>query len=40
VYPEGILYTQVTKADVAAIIDDHLLGDKPVERLIAPADVW
>ncbi len=33
VYPEGILYGKVTKEDVAAIIDEHLLGDKPVERL-------
>ncbi len=40
VYPEGVLYTKVSKEDVAAIIDEHLLGDKPVERLIAPADVW
>jgi (2Fe-2S) ferredoxin len=40
VYPEGILYAKVSKEDVAVIIDDHLLGDKPVERLIAPADVW
>jgi (2Fe-2S) ferredoxin len=40
VYPEGILYGPVAKADVSAIIDEHLLGDAPVERLKAPADVW
>jgi len=40
VYPEGILYGNVTKADVAEIFDEHLLGDKPVERLKAPAEVW
>ena len=40
VYPEGILYSNVTKADVAEIFDEHLLGDKPVERLRAPAEVW
>lgn len=40
VYPEGILYNNVKKEDVAEIFKDHLLGDKPVERLIAPAEVW
>jgi (2Fe-2S) ferredoxin len=40
VYPEGVMYGKVTKADVAAIIDEHLLGDQPVERLKVPGDVW
>ncbi len=40
VYPEGILYGKVTKGDVAAIIDEHLLGDAPVERLRVSAEVW
>lgn len=40
VYPEGVMYGKVGKADVAAIIDEHLLGDKPVERLKVPGDVW
>ncbi len=40
VYPEGVLYTGVAKEDVAAIIDDHLLGDNVVERLVAPKEVW
>lgn len=40
VYPEGVFYTAVTKEDVAAIFDEHLLGDRPVERLRAPADMW
>lgn len=40
VYPEGVMYGQVGKADVAAIIDEHLLGGKPVERLKMPEDVW
>jgi (2Fe-2S) ferredoxin/predicted nucleic acid-binding Zn ribbon protein len=40
VYPEGVLYGAVTKADVATIFDQHLLGGEPVERLKAPADVW
>ena len=40
VYPEGVMYSNVTKADVAAIFDEHLLGGKVVERLKAPADIW
>jgi Ferredoxin len=40
VYPEGVMYGKVGKADVAAIIDEHLLGDQPVERLKVPGDVW
>lgn len=40
VYPDGILYQQVTPADVAEIIDHHLLGGEPVERLRAPAEAW
>ena len=40
VYPEGILYTNVTKDDVTAIFEEHLLGGKPVERLMAPAAAW
>lgn len=40
VYPEGVLYAKVTKQDVATIIEEHLLGDKPVEALKAPEEVW
>ena len=40
VYPEGIMYAHVTPGDVEEIIDKHLLGDEPVERLKAPAEVW
>jgi len=40
VYPEGVLYRGVTKGDVAAIFDEHLIGGTPVERLRAPAEVW
>ncbi len=40
VYPEGVMYCNVTKEDVSAIFDEHLLGGKVVERLVAPADVW
>jgi len=40
VYPEGIMYKEVKTSDVKLIIDEHLLGDQPVEKLQAPADVW
>lgn len=40
VYPEGVMYGSVTPADVTAIIDEHLLGNTPVERLKVPADIW
>ena len=40
VYPEGILYSRVRAEDVDAIIDEHLMHDQLVERLLAPADVW
>jgi (2Fe-2S) ferredoxin len=40
VYPEGIMYGNVTKADVGEIFDEHLLGGKVVERLKAPSDIW
>lgn len=40
VYPEGIMYVGVQAVDVVEIFDDHLLGGRPVGRLMAPADVW
>ena len=33
VYPEGTWYTYVDEFDVDEIIDSHLLGGEPVERL-------
>jgi (2Fe-2S) ferredoxin len=33
VYPEGVWYTYVDQSDVDEIIESHLFGDKPVERL-------
>jgi len=33
VYPEGTWYRYSTKADIDAIIDEHLLQGRPVERL-------
>ena len=40
VYPEGVMYTGVKPEDVGVIIDEHLMFDQPVERLLAPPDIW
>ncbi len=34
VYPEGVYYGAVTPADVSEIVQEHLLNNRPVERLI------
>jgi (2Fe-2S) ferredoxin len=36
VYPEQVWYGGVTVADVAEIVDSHLLGGRYVERLMIP----
>lgn len=33
IYPDGVWYAQVTAADVAEIVEQHLLGGRVVERL-------
>jgi (2Fe-2S) ferredoxin len=33
VYPEQVWYGHVTPEDVLEIVEEHLLGDRPVERL-------
>lgn len=33
VYPEGVWYTYIDEYDVDEIIDSHLVGGKPVDRL-------
>jgi len=33
VYPEGTWYTYVDTSDIDEIIDSHLVGGKPVDRL-------
>jgi (2Fe-2S) ferredoxin len=33
VYPEGVWYGRVKPEDVTEIIDEHLVGGRPVERL-------
>jgi (2Fe-2S) ferredoxin len=37
VYPEGIWYGGVSVEDVDEIIDMHIIGGEPVERLVLPA---
>jgi (2Fe-2S) ferredoxin len=34
VYPDAVWYGGVTEADVDEIIESHILGNKPVKRLI------
>jgi len=38
VYPEAIWYGKVTPDDVDEIIESHIVGGRPVERLIIPDD--
>lgn len=33
VYPEGVFYGGVTPEDVPEIVSEHLIHDRPVERL-------
>ena len=33
IYPEGIWYGRVTREDVEEIVERHLVGGEPVERL-------
>jgi (2Fe-2S) ferredoxin len=33
VYPEGVYYGKVTLADVNEIVEEHLVNNRPVERL-------
>jgi (2Fe-2S) ferredoxin len=34
VYPEGVWYAGVTPADVPEIVESHLVGGRPVARLL------
>ncbi len=36
VYPEGVWYGGITAADIPEIIDSHLIGGRPVERIRLP----
>ncbi len=34
VYPEGVFYVGVEVKDVAEIVEEHILNNRPVERLV------
>ncbi|HEY9776962.1 MAG TPA: (2Fe-2S) ferredoxin domain-containing protein [Planktothrix sp.] len=34
VYPESVWYAHVQPSDVKEIVESHLIGDKPVQRLL------
>ena len=36
VYPEAVWYGRVTTNDVEEIVESHIVGGKPVERLVIP----
>ena len=36
VYPDNVWYGQITADDVTEIVDQHLIGGKPVKRLLLP----
>lgn len=38
VYPEGVWYGHVTPADVDEIVESHIVGGKPVARLVIPEE--
>ena len=38
VYPDAVWYGHVTLGDVDEIIDEHLLGGRPVTRLVIPPE--
>jgi (2Fe-2S) ferredoxin len=40
IYPEGVMYGRVQKADVAEIFERHLQQGKPVERLLMAEEFW
>jgi len=40
VYPEGVMYVGVQVSDIEEIFDRHLLGNQPLARLQAPAEIW
>ena len=36
VYPDAVWYGKVTEADVNEIVEQHILGGRPVTRLLMP----
>ena len=40
VMPDNIWYKQVSKDDVNAIIEEHIIGGTPVEKLVMTDEDW
>lgn len=40
VYPDGTWYKGVTAADVAEIMEEHIVNGRPVTRLAVPEEMW
>ena len=40
VYPGGVWYSRVTADDVGEILEKHLSGGQPIERLLMPETIW
>ncbi|GAB2197325.1 (2Fe-2S) ferredoxin domain-containing protein [Sessilibacter sp. MAH4] len=40
VYPEGVMYCQITPDIVPKIVEQHLMNGDPVTEKIAPAEIW
>lgn len=40
IYPEGVWYCKVKPEDVDEILDSHIVGDKKVDRLEIPDEMW
>lgn len=38
IYPDGVWYRCATREDVDAVLRDHVVGGRPVERLMLRAD--
>lgn len=38
IYPDGVWYRCTTREDVDAVLRDHVVGGRPVERLMLRAD--
>ncbi len=37
IYPDGVWYRCATREDVDAVLEHHVVGGRPVERLMLPA---
>ena len=35
VYPEGVWYSGIGREDLAAIVEEHLANDRPIQKLVS-----